>query len=200
MRIDNTKNSKSSFLSVEKDMSIIMTQVLKNDKLKKLLFYNRKGVNPLTDLNASNLTQEQTLSLIGKQLKILPKLKVDPETHSYIVTKFIGFAPNVRNPEFRDNYIEFDIVCHFDYWELGDFQLRPYKIAAELDSMFNKKHLTGIGELRFVLGEPFILNDEFGGFKLKYKAIHGEEDRTPEPSAEEVNLMMGTLSVEGIFG
>jgi hypothetical protein len=30
---------------------------------------------------------------------------------------------------------------------MKDFQLRPFRIAAELDSMFNDKHLTGIGTL-----------------------------------------------------
>ena len=30
---------------------------------------------------------------------------------------------------------------------LDDFQLRPYKIAAELDAMFNESRLTGIGTL-----------------------------------------------------
>jgi len=33
---------------------------------------------------------------------------------------------------------------------LKDSQLRPYKIAAELDTMFNGKLLTGIGELNFL--------------------------------------------------
>jgi hypothetical protein len=28
--------------------------------------------------------------------------------------------------------------------------LRPYKIAAEIDSMFNRKKLTGIGEIEFL--------------------------------------------------
>nr|DAD78716.1 MAG TPA: hypothetical protein [Siphoviridae sp. ctB3v5] len=28
--------------------------------------------------------------------------------------------------------------------------MRPFKIAAEIDSMFNKSKLTGIGELQFL--------------------------------------------------
>ena len=53
--------------------------------------------------------------------------------------------------------------------------------------MFNKKHLTGIGVLQFVAGDPFVLTDEFGGFCLRYKAIHGEEDKKvmPNPANEE---------------
>jgi hypothetical protein len=33
---------------------------------------------------------------------------------------------------------------------MRDFQLRPYRIAAELDSMFSDRHLTGIGTLQFL--------------------------------------------------
>jgi hypothetical protein len=33
---------------------------------------------------------------------------------------------------------------------LKDFELRPYKIAAEIDTMFNNKHLSGIGLLQFM--------------------------------------------------
>jgi len=56
----------------------------------------------------------------------------------------------MTNPAYRDNIISFDIVCHFDQWNLGNFALRPYKIAAEIDSMFNNKRLTGIGKIEFL--------------------------------------------------
>jgi hypothetical protein len=55
--------------------------------------------------------------------------------------------------------------------------LRPYKIAAEIDSMFNNKHLTGIGKLEFLGANQMILTDEFAGLCLMYQAIHGEEDK-----------------------
>jgi hypothetical protein len=65
---------------------------------------------------------------------------------------------------------------------MRDFELRPYKIAAELDSMFNGKHLTGIGTLEFVGANQIAENDELGGLCLLYKAIHGEEDRQKMPN------------------
>jgi len=55
--------------------------------------------------------------------------------------------------------------------------LRPYKIAAEIDSMFNNKHLTGIGELHFLGANQIVLTDEFAGLTLMYEAIHGGEDK-----------------------
>jgi hypothetical protein len=55
--------------------------------------------------------------------------------------------------------------------------LRPYRIAAELDTMFNNKHLTGIGRLEFLGANQLLLNEEFGGISLMYQTIHGEEDK-----------------------
>jgi hypothetical protein len=68
--------------------------------------------------------------------------------------------------------------------------LRPYRIAAELDSMLDKEKLTGIGELEF-LGARFTnLNDEFGGICLTYRAIHGGEDKKFMPNpADEVQFL-----------
>ena len=70
---------------------------------------------------------------------------------------------------------------------LKDFQLRPYRIAAEIDSMFDNQHLTGIGELHFMGANQIILNDEFAGLTLMYEAIHGGEDKkkTPNPADQE---------------
>ena len=61
-------------------------------------------------------------------------------------------------------------------------QLRPYRIAAEIDSMFNDKHLTGIGTLQFLGANQIILNDEFAGLTVMYSAIHGEEDKKNQPN------------------
>lgn len=185
MRVDRVQTPKSSFLAVEKDSSIIVSELLNNNRLKRLLFYSSKDA-----LTQPNLTQEESVSLVGNYIKIVPKIKIDKDTKTYLLLRFNNFTPNVRNPEFRDNIIEFDIVCHFDQWELNDFQQRPFRIAAEIDTMFNKKHLTGIGVLQFVSGEPFVLTDEFGGFCLRYKAIHGEEDKTPMPTPEQEKLLM----------
>ena len=172
MRIDGVKRPKSSFLSVEKDMELITRELLKNERFKRLLFYNSKDA-----MERPNLTQDESLGLINKNIKIVPKLYVDNSVLSYVIVNFDNFTWNISNPEFRDNIIEFDIICHFDQWQLQDFKLRPYRIAAEIDSMFDRKHLTGIGELEFLGCNQIILTDEYAGLCLLYSAIHGEEDK-----------------------
>ena len=172
---------KSSFLSTEKDLNLITSAMLKNERLKRLLHYTTRDA-----LDRNNLTEDETLSLFGKNIKLVPKLSVDGSVLNYIIISFDNFTPS-GNPEFRDNIIEFDIICHFDQWQLQDFALRPYKIAAEIDSMFNGKHLTGIGELNFLGANQIILTDEFAGICLMYSAVHGEEDKKfmPNPKDEE---------------
>ena len=181
MRIDNMKMPKSSFLSMEKDTSLIINKMLDNPRLKRLLYYTSKDA-----LNRPNLNEDQSLDLINKNIKIVPKLYVDGSVLNYIIINFKNFTPS-ENPEFRDNIIEFDIICHFDQWQLQDFALRPYKIAAEIDSMFNNTHLTGIGLLQFVGATQTVLTDEFAGVCLLYEATHGGEDKKfmPNPKDEE---------------
>jgi hypothetical protein len=181
MRIDSAKMPKSSFLSMEKDMNLIINKMFKNERLKRLLHYTSRDA-----LNRPNITEDESLNLIKNNIKIVPKMYVDGSVLNYILINFKNFTPS-GNPEFRDNIIEFDIICHFDQWQLEDFALRPYKIAAEIDSMFNNTHLTGIGELQFVGATQTVLTDEFAGVCLLYEATHGGEDKKfmPNPKDEE---------------
>ena len=177
MRIVNYEFPKSSFLSIQKDLGIITNKMMKNDRLKRLLYYTTNDA-----LDRTNLTEDQSLELFKKNIKIVPKLYIDGSILTYVIISFDNFIPNAENPEFRDNIISFDIICHFDQWDLKDFQLRPYMIAAEIDSMFNNKHLTGIGDLQFLGANQLILNDEFAGVSLMYQAIHGGEDKKKLPN------------------
>ena len=173
MKIEGNIQPKSSFLSMEKDASLISNMLLRNERLKKLLYYTTPDC-----LDRKILTEDQSLELFGKNIKLVPKLYVDNSVLNYIILSFDNFTPNMTNPEFRDNIIEFDIICHFDQWQLKDFQLRPYRIAAEIDSMFYEKHLSGIGLLHFLGASQMILTDEYAGLCLMYQAIHGGEDKT----------------------
>ena len=185
MRIDTYKFPKSSFLSIEKDLNTITGLFLKNERLKKLLYYTTSNA-----LDLPYLTDEQTYSLFGKNIKIVPKLCVDGSVLCYMIISFDNFTPNATNPEFRDNIISFDIICHFDQWHLEDFKLRPYMIAAEIDSMLNQQRLSGIGRLDFLGANQLILNDEFAGISLMYSAIHGEDDKkNPINPKDEIDIV-----------
>lgn len=172
MKIEGVKYPKSSFLSVEKDMGIVIERVCQNERLKRLLYYTTPDA-----LERPDLDNKQTIELFKRNIRMVPKMKIESDILNYLIVRFDSFSKNPTNPEFRDNTVEFDILCHFDQWMLKDYQLRPFKIAAEIDSMLDKTHLTGIGTLEFKACRQEVVNDEIGGLCLEYKAIHGEEDK-----------------------
>ena len=181
MRINNYFPPRSSFLSMEKDMGIILNKILGNPRILRLLYYTSKDALDKPDLN-----DDQILELLEKNIKIVPQIKIDKEVINYLVISFNNFIES-SNPEFRDNVIEFDIICHLDNWQLKDFQLRPFKIAGELDQMFNNNKFTNIGRLEFLSAQEKVLSDEYAAVCLKYLAYHGGEDkiRQPNPNDEE---------------
>ena len=85
MKIDGVKTPKSSFLSMEKDMNLIINRLFKNERLKRLLYYNSKDA-----LRRPNITEDQALELIGNNIKIVPKMYVDGSVLSYIIINFDG--------------------------------------------------------------------------------------------------------------
>lgn len=186
MKIETYTTPKSSFLAVEKDLELIVDRIMKNERLKKLIYYSVPDA-----LNQPNVPQDEAMKMLGSQIKLVPKIYVDKPEFCYVVISCTGFVENFRNPEFRDNTIIFTILCHFDQWNLNNFKLRPYAIAAELDSMFNNKKLTGIGELQFLRANMLNENDEFGGFEIAYTTIHaynGEDSKFPLNPKEESDI------------
>ena len=167
-------------------MEILINHFLKNERLLKLLYYDTTDA-----LERPTVPQEKVLDMFGKQIKIVPKLKIDKPEFCYLIISFDNFTQNMTNPAFRDNIVSFDIVCHFNQWNLKNFALRPYKIAAEIDSMFNNKKLTGIGTLQFLGANQIVLSDEFAGLTLMYQAIHGyqgEDSKNALKPKEQENI------------
>lgn len=172
MRIDRVKIPKSSFLSISKDLNIIANKIFQSKRLQRLLYYTSKDC-----LDQPNLTEEQTIKLFENNIKIVPKIYVDGTLYNYIIITFDNFSTNETNPQFRDNIIEFDIICHIDQWHLKDFQLRPYLIAAEIDSALDGQRLTGIGKTEFAGSNIIVLTDEYVDLCLTYRVVHGDEDK-----------------------
>lgn len=165
---------KSSFLIVDKDLERIAEKMLTNPRLLKYLYYTEADCQSRPSLSAA-----QKKELINKQIKIVPKLDIEKSCPIYVVISFDNFTPNINNPEYRDCTVNFDIFCHPDHWNLGNFALRPYKIAGELDAMFNKQKMTGIGKLQFIGAQNLVLNDQLMGLSIIYRSVQSTEDTLP---------------------
>ena len=164
----------SSFLILEKDLERIANKMMTNPRLLKLLHYREADA-----LSRPNLTAKQKVEMINHEIKIVPYLAIDKECPIFVIITFDNFTPNASNSEYRDCTVNFDILCHPDHWNLGNFQLRPYKIAGEIDAMFNKTKMTGIGELQFMGANNLVLNEQLMGLTMIYRSVQSTEDVIP---------------------
>lgn len=173
MKHNSYEYPKSSLLGMPKDAAIIIDRILSNPNLLRLLVYETRDWQSQPLPNGDQIKELFT----SHQISSVPKIKIDTKEKTYIRLTYGTVIRNSSNPEYRDNTFGIDIICHYDNWDLGDFELRPYRVAGEIDAMLDKTHLTGIGELEFVSATPYVYNEEFAGVSLTYLAVRGHEDQ-----------------------
>ena len=173
MKHNSYEYPKSSLLGMPKDAAIIIDRILSNPNLLRLLVYETRDWQSQPLPNGEQIKELFT----SHQISSVPKIKIDSKEKTYIRLTYGTVIRNASNPEYRDNTFGIDIICHYDNWDLGDFELRPYRVAGEIDAMLDKTHLTGIGELEFISATPYVYNEEFAGVSLTYLAIRGHEDQ-----------------------
>jgi len=179
----------SSFLSCEKDVETILKKLFissqpYSDTLKRLLVINVDDCLDNTESAVYKaILKQMTLGELRKQgyITLEPKIRMPEheEIKSYLIISFDNFTMNDTNPEFRDCTITFDILCHTDYWDLGNYRIRPLKIAGYIDGILNNAKLSGIGILNFLGCNQLILDENLSGYSLTYRAIHGSDDLIP---------------------
>ena len=190
MRVDLFKKISSSFLSCEKDTETILRRLFiesrpYSDILKKLLIINTTDCLTSNNPNYQKKIDSMNLKDLkdNQYIRLSPKLtfREHEEVKSYLLISFGNFTPNENNPEFRDCTVSFDIICHTDYWDLDDYQLRPLKIAGYIDGILNNTKLSGIGKFHFMGLNRLILDENLSGYTLMYRAVHSVEgdDKIP---------------------
>lgn len=177
-------NYRSTFLSCGKDQELIWRKLLVeskpySDKLKRLLIINTPDCLDRTQAQYQDKINTYTIKKMKDEqyIKAVPKLSFGEheEVKSYIMLEFDDFTPT-QNPEYRDCVISFSIICHLDYWEMEDYQLRPWMIAGYIDGILNEARLSGIGTLQFLGASQLVLNEYLGGVLIRYLATHGQDD------------------------
>lgn len=177
----------SSFLSVEKTLEEVVGLCMHNQRLLRLLYYTDKHC-----LKLPALTQPQTMSMLGEQIRIVPKITVDPDTKPYLIISLDNFVPNPGQTTFRQITLSIDILCAYDHWMLEDFKLRPYSIAGELDGMINNSFITGAGLADFVGAKQLVLNEHLGGCSLYYNLETFLDDHEPQKvNPEKLGIVHG---------
>lgn len=176
----------SSFLSCEKDTESIIKKLFVDSKpysdiLKRLLIINTPDcLDDMTNQVYLDKIRQTSVADLSKQgyVRLNPKITMgeNEEVKSYIVISFDNFRPNESNPYYRDCTVMIDILCHTDYWDIGNYRLRPIKIAGYIDGILNGTKLSGIGSFNFLGCNELVLSENLSGYCLVYDATHGVDD------------------------
>ena len=194
MRKDLVKSElTSSFLSCEKDTELILKKLFFDDKphsdiLKRLLVINTKDCLNKDNKNYQRVIDNLSVKDLREQGYIKLELKLRMEEHeevkSYILLSFDNFTPNASNPEYRDCTVSFDVICHTDYWDVQNYQLRPIKIVGYIDGILNEVKLTGIGKFHFLGCNELMFDENLSGYTLMYRAVHDVDGDDKIPPQE----------------
>lgn len=181
---------KSSFLSYEKDIEEILKKLFITSKkyseeLKRLLLIpNKDCLDNNTNEEYLKLLKETSLADLRQKgyIKLEPKIALPEheDIKSYIIITFDNFVANATNPQFRDCTVSFDVICHTDCWDIGNYRLRPLKICGYIDGLLNNTRLSGIGTFQFLGCSELVLNQDLSGYTLMYQAVHGSDDVIPQ--------------------
>lgn len=190
----------SSFLSCDKDIEAILKTLFVSsrpysDLLKRLLIINNRDCLDTSNSEYQKVIDSFTLGKLIDEgyIRINPKIVrgTHEEIKTYIIVSLDAFRSNIRNPQFLDYNINFDIVCYNDSWVLNDYKIRPLLICGYIDGILNslsqsnqrvtRSHqsqikLTGVGEYKLLGCNEVVLNEDLSMYTLSYSGMHMSED------------------------
>lgn len=129
----------------------IMSRLLANQRLLKLLYYTDKDPYSQPDLTQEQIQKE----IFEKLVKITPRVGPKETAHSIVVIKVNKGQTDNNNTEFRNISINVESFVPLTQWIIKDDNLRPFAIMGEIQKSLNGKTISGLGKMS---GGDFILN------------------------------------------
>ena len=105
----------------------------------------------------------------------MPDAKTKKE--AYVCAYFNGGYEVEDNKGYRNVVLNIDIICHIEKWDLGNFRLRPLKIAGYIDGILDQAKLAGIGTLDFITCNEIVLSEDLAGYCLMYRTVNADDDK-----------------------
>ena len=122
----------------------IVSRLLANDNLVKLLYYENKD-----PLGRESLTPDvKNTEIFEKLIRIIPRVTEDETNKSIIVVYIDGGRKNLDNSEFKTVEFVIDILVPLDQWIIKDSNLRPFAILGEIQNSLEGKTINGLGKIQ----------------------------------------------------
>ena len=145
----------------------IVTRLLNNQNLLKLLYYTDKD-----PLSGNDLTSDQIQNEVFEKLvKIIPRVGPKETANSIISLRIVNGLTNMENDEFRNFTISIEVFVPLTQWIIKDESLRPFCIMGEIQKSLLNKTINGLGK---IVGGDFTLNfltEEISCYEMEFNII-----------------------------
>lgn len=136
---------------IGENLQKIMTRLMANDNLVKLLYYT--GKDPL---NQPALTPEEKQNeIFNKLIKIIPRIGPKEDAKSMISIRVASGINMPGNSEFRAIELVIETFVPLTQWFIKNSNLRPFAILGEIEESLQGKTVNGLGVLS---GGDFTIN------------------------------------------
>lgn len=136
---------------IGENLQKIMTRLMANDNLVKLLYYTDK--DPLSQ--PALTPEEKKAEVFNKLIKIIPRIGPKEDAKSMISIRVASGGNVYGNTEFRQIEIIIETFVPLTQWFIKDSNLRPFAILGEIEQSLQGKLVNGLGTLS---GGDFTLN------------------------------------------
>jgi hypothetical protein len=148
------------FQVVGQNLITIANMLLNNQDVCKLLYYTTK--TPL-----SGATIVDTDFLMNQNIRMVPKIPDELGIKgSFIIILFDENTIDPNNEEVKLFELKFDVLCPIDEWLINESSLRPLLIMSEIQEMFDRYQIKGIGKLRFTGARMIVPSDVYAGYRM----------------------------------
>lgn len=155
-----TRNLQDLGLHLQK----IVTRLMSNQRLVKLLYYTDKD-----PYSGEDLTQEQIKNdVYEKLIKIVPRVSNKETSTSIIALRVVQGKTSVANNQFKDFLIGIEVFVPMTQWMIKDSNLRPFAIMGEIHKSLNGKIIDGLGKINGGNFQINFLTDEMSCYEMTY--------------------------------
>ena len=146
------------------ELQKIITRLMANQNLLKLLYYT--GKDPLSE---ADLTSEQIKNeFFEKLIKVVPRVGPKETAQSLIALQVINGIPNRENNEFNIINFNVEVFVPLTQWMIKDSNLRPFAIMGEITKTLSRKTINGLGRIIYEGFEVNFLTDEISCYEMTF--------------------------------
>lgn len=141
----------------------IAQKLNRNQSLCRLLKYMDKD-----PLNSSIEDWDTSISLIGTNIRTIPKVRANEVTEAFVIISIPSFELD-DNEDFSACLIAIDVICPIDKWAIDDICPRPYKIMDVIYDELQNSRVTGIGTLQFLSSQQSVIYEEVTDHQMMFQ-------------------------------